>query len=87
MVTIRLKRFGAKARPYFRVVVQDGRIATKGKTIDEIGTYNPIEAADKQIDIDTAKASEWIKKGAVPSDTVKKIFNQKGVTLTRTVQD
>ncbi len=87
MVTIRLKRFGAKARPYFRVVVQDGRIATKGKTIDEIGTYNPIEAADKQINIDTEKASEWIKKGAVPSDTVKKIFNQKGVTLTRTVQD
>ncbi len=87
MVTIRLKRFGAKARPYFRVVVQDGRIATKGKTIDEIGTYNPIEAADKQINIDTEKASEWIRKGAVPSDTVKKIFNQKGVTLTRTVQD
>ncbi len=87
MVTIRLKRFGAKARPYFRVVVQDGRIATKGKTIDEIGVYNPIEAADKQINIDTEKASEWIRKGAVPSDTVKKIFNQKGVTLTRTVQD
>ncbi|MBR1918776.1 MAG: 30S ribosomal protein S16 [Spirochaetales bacterium] len=87
MVTIRLKRFGAKARPYFRVVVQDGRIATKGKTIDEIGVYNPIEAADKQINIDTEKASEWIRKGAVPSDTVKKIFNQKGITLTRTVQD
>ncbi|MCR5732033.1 MAG: 30S ribosomal protein S16 [Sphaerochaetaceae bacterium] len=87
MVTIRLKRFGAKARPYFRVVVQDGRIATKGKTIDEIGTYNPIEAADKQINIDAEKANEWIKKGAVPSDTVKKIFNQKGIFLNRSAQN
>ncbi|MBR1937631.1 MAG: 30S ribosomal protein S16 [Spirochaetales bacterium] len=87
MVTIRLKRFGAKARPYFRVVVQDGRIATKGKTIDEIGTYNPIADADNQVTIDAAKATEWINKGAVPSDTVKKIFNQKGIFLTRTSQN
>ncbi|HQJ21972.1 MAG TPA: 30S ribosomal protein S16, partial [Rectinema sp.] len=48
-VRIRLKRFGAKARPYYRIVVMDSRSARDSKTIDEIGYYHPIEAEDKQI--------------------------------------
>jgi len=85
-VSMRLKRFGSKKRPYYRVVVMDSRAAATSRTIDEVGTYNPIEAEDKQILIDEAKAKEWLVKGAQPSATVKKILNEKGISLTRTIQ-
>ncbi|HQB07459.1 MAG TPA: 30S ribosomal protein S16, partial [Rectinema sp.] len=61
-VRIRLKRFGAKARPYYRIVVMDSRSARDSKTIDEIGYYHPIEAEDKQISINEAKVREWLAK-------------------------
>ena len=80
-VRIRLKRFGAKARPYYRIVVMDSRSARDSKTIDEIGYYHPIEAEDKQISINEAKVREWLAKGAQPSDTVRSILNKKGIQL------
>jgi len=86
VVSMRLKRFGSKKRPYYRVVVMDSRSATTSKTIDEIGTYHPVEAEDKQTLIDEAKAKEWLAKGAQPSATVKKILNAKGISLTHSVQ-
>lgn len=82
-VSIRLKRFGAKKRPYYRVVVMDSRTPSDSRTIDEIGFYNPIESEEKQIQIDTEKAKSWIMKGAQPSATVKKILNSQGVNLSR----
>ena len=78
---IRLKRFGAKARPYYRIVVMDSRSAHDSKTIDEIGYYHPIEAEDKQISINEAKVREWLAKGAQPSDTVRSLLNKKGIQL------
>ena len=86
-VSIRLKRFGAKKRPYYRVVVMDSRTPSDSRTIDEIGTYYPVESEEKQIDINEAKAKEWINKGAQPSATVKKILNSKGISLARTTQE
>jgi small subunit ribosomal protein S16 len=80
-VRIRLKRFGAKARPYYRIVVMDSRSARDSKTIDEIGYYHPIEAEDKQISINEAKVREWLAKGAQPSDTVRSLLNKKGIQL------
>lgn len=80
-VRIRLKRFGAKARPYYRIVVMDSRSARDSKTIDEIGYYHPIEAEDKQISINEAKVREWLAKGAQPSDTVRSFLNKKGIQL------
>ena len=82
--TMRLKRFGAKARPYYRVVVQDNRLAPSSKTIDEVGTYHPIEDKDKQVVIDQEKAKSWIAKGVTVSPTVKKLLNSQGITLSRT---
>lgn len=81
--TMRLKRFGTKKRPYYRVVVQDSRTATAGKTIDEVGTYAPIEA-ENQIKLDVEKCKEWIKKGVVVSPSVKDILNSQGISLSRT---
>jgi len=79
--TIRLKRFGTKKRPYYRIVVMDKMAPRDGKTIDELGYYHPIEAEDKQIKFDVDKAKAWLAKGAIVSDTVRSIFNKKNVTV------
>ena len=77
MVKIRLKRFGAAKRPCYRIVVQDSRKPRDGTTIEEIGVYHPIEAADKQVSFNEERAKYWISVGAQPSDTVKKLFSKK----------
>ena len=78
-VKIRLKKFGAKARPFYRIVVMDARSPRDSKTIDEIGLYHPIESEDKQIRIDEEKAKLWLAKGAQPSDTVRSLLNKKNI--------
>jgi small subunit ribosomal protein S16 len=75
---IRLKKFGTKKRPFYRIVVMDKRQPRDGRTIDELGFYHPIEVAEKQVIFDTDKARHWLKNGAVPSDTVRRLFNRKG---------
>jgi small subunit ribosomal protein S16 len=78
---IRLKKFGTKKRPYYRIVVMDVRAPRDGKTIEELGYYHPIEAEDKQILFDADKVRSWVNKGAIVSDTVRKILNKKNFTL------
>lgn len=80
-VKIRLKKFGAKKRPYYRIVVMDSRLAREGSTLEELGIYHPIESEDKQVVIDEAKARAWLAKGALPSDTVRSLFNKKNIRL------
>ena len=76
MVKIRLKRFGTKKRPCYRVVVQDARKPRDGRCIEEIGTYQPIAAEGKQIDIDMDRAKYWIGVGAQPTEIVAKLMNK-----------
>jgi len=73
MVTIRLSRFGRKKAPFYRIVVVDSRKKTTGSVIEYIGTWNPIK---KLKVIDKTKVTEWIKKGAQVSDSVKKILEK-----------
>ncbi|HSV57039.1 MAG TPA: 30S ribosomal protein S16 [Magnetospirillaceae bacterium] len=80
-VKIRLKKFGAKKRPYYRVVVMDSRLAREGATLEEIGTYHPIKSGDAAITIDEAKVRAWLAKGALPSDTVRSLLNKKNIRL------
>ena len=75
--SIRLKRFGTKKRPYYRIVVVDNKAPRDGKTIDEVGYYHPIEAEEKQIVFDAEKVRGWLDKGARISDTVRSIINKK----------
>jgi len=79
--TIRLKRFGTKKRPYYRIVVMDKQAPRDGKTIEELGYYHPIEAEDRQIVFDADKVKAWLAKGVIVSDTVRRIFNKKNVTI------
>lgn len=73
-VKIRLTRVGAKKKPYYRIVVTDSRAPRDGRFIENIGTYDP-KTEPSTINIDKEKAVDWLKKGAKPSDTVKKIFD------------
>jgi small subunit ribosomal protein S16 len=79
--SIRLKRFGAKKRPYYRIVVMDKRSARDGKTIEELGLYHPIEAEEKQISFDADRVRAWVENGAQVSDTVRRLLNKKNFSL------
>ena len=78
-VKIRLKRFGTKMRPFYRIVVMDSRVPRDGVCLAEIGLYHPIEKAEKQIVIDETAAKDWLAKGAQPTDTVRGLLNKKGI--------
>lgn len=74
-VRIRLKRFGTKRKPFYRIVVVDSRRPRDGKTIEEVGFYHPIEMKEKQVTVKEERVREWLAKGALPSDTVRKLLN------------
>lgn len=74
-VVIRLARFGTKHAPKYRITVADHRRYVTGKFLDVIGTYIPTPTGqDKKVVMDLAKAQEWIKKGAQPTDRVKHVM-------------
>ena len=77
-VKIRLRRMGAKGAPYYRVVVADSRYPRDGRFIEEIGYYDPTKEPSV-IKIDNDKAQQWIKNGAQPTDTVKKLLKINGI--------
>jgi small subunit ribosomal protein S16 len=77
-VRIRLTRVGATKQPTYRLVVADGRSARDGRAIETIGHYNP-RTEPIELNVDVAKAKEWLAKGAQPSDTVKRLFRRAGV--------
>ena len=77
-VKIRLKRLGAKKAPFYRIVVADSRTSRNGKSIAEIGYYDPTkEHAVLKVDEDEAK--KWLSNGAQPSDTAKVLLKKAGV--------
>lgn len=80
-VKIRLKRLGAKKRPYYRIVVMDSRRPRDGKTIEELGYYHPIEAEEKQFKVDADKIQSWVGQGAKVSNTVRRLLNKNQITL------
>ena len=77
-VKIRLRRMGAKKAPFYRVVVADSSYPRDGRFIEEIGYYDPTKEPSV-VKIDAEKAQQWIKNGAQPTDTVKKILKNNGI--------
>lgn len=77
-VKIRLKRMGAKKKPFYRIVVADSRSPRDGRIIEQVGTYNPL-TTPATVDIKEELALEWLKKGAQPSDTVRSLLSQAGI--------
>ena len=80
-VKIRLKRFGTRKRPYYRMVVIDSRAPRDGRAIEEVGLYHPIEP-EEQIRIDEERIRAWLRRGARPSPTVRRLLNKKDVQVT-----
>jgi small subunit ribosomal protein S16 len=79
---IRLKRFGTKKRPFYRIVVMDSRTARDGRSLDEVGLYHPLTSEqEQQVRLDEEKIREWLGKGARPTDTVRKLLNSKNLTV------
>jgi small subunit ribosomal protein S16 len=77
MVVIRLSRGGAKARPFFNIVVTDKRTRRDGRFIERIGFYNPIATANEEsIRIAQDRLTYWKGVGAQASDTVERLLKQ-----------
>ncbi len=74
MVVIRLSRVGSTHNPKYRVTVADSRKSAKGRFIDQIGYYDPLQ--DKKITINKDKYESWLQKGAQASLTVKNLFSK-----------
>lgn len=79
MVTIRLRREGAKKQPYYRVVVTDSHSPREGKFIEIIGNYNP-RMEPPAVEIDGERALYWLGVGAQPSEAVKHMLDKLGLT-------
>lgn len=78
MVKIRLRRMGAKKAPFYRIVVADSRYPRDGRFIEQLGTYDPL-AEPAQVKVDAERTQAWIKTGAQPTDTVKRLLKQANV--------
>jgi len=77
-VKIRLKRVGKKKAPSYRVVVADARSPRDGRTIENLGWYNPL-VEPSAIHIDVERALRWLKVGAQPTDSVASLLKRTGV--------
>ena len=77
-VKLRLKRMGAKKKPFYRVVAADSRSPRDGKVIEEIGTYNPV-TNPAEVKINKDLAMKWLSNGAQPTDTVRDLFRGQGL--------
>jgi small subunit ribosomal protein S16 len=86
MVKIRLRRMGAKKQPTYRFVVADSRSPRDGKFIAILGHYNP-RTEPRTVEVDEVKAKEWLAKGAQASETVARLFAEKGIMERRPHSD
>jgi small subunit ribosomal protein S16 len=77
-VKIRLTRMGAKKKPFYRIVVAEASTPRDGRTIAEIGYYDPTKNPSV-IKVDAGEAQKWLKNGAQPTDKVKALFKKAAV--------
>ena len=70
MLAIRLARFGKKKQPFYRIVVLDKRKPRNGRTVEVVGTYDPLKNP-ALINLDAERVKYWLSVGAQPSDTVR----------------
>ncbi len=74
-VSIRLQRFGAKKRPYYRIVAADSRNKRDGRFLEQVGTYNPM-LQPAALKFDSERLEHWLAVGAQPSDTVASLIRR-----------
>ena len=74
-VRIRLTRKGRKKQPFYRIVVADSEAPRDGKFLDIVGTYDPMQNP-AIVTIDNEKLDSWMKKGALPTETVESLIRK-----------
>ena len=79
-VKLRLRRMGKKKQPIYKVVAADSRSPRDGKFLESVGLYNPL-TNPHTIDLKEDRVFYWLNNGAQPTDTVKSLLRQKGITL------
>jgi len=77
-VKIRLARFGAKKRPFYRIVVADERYPRDGRFIETVGTYNPM-VEPSAVTMKQDRVQYWLGQGATPTSTVNSLIKKQGV--------
>jgi small subunit ribosomal protein S16 len=75
MLSIRMTRVGSKKKPHFRVVVSEARSGLKGDVVENLGTYDP-RSKPAKVNVDKARIDHWLKKGAIPSDSVRTLIGK-----------
>jgi len=75
MLSIRMTRVGSKKKPYFRVVLAEGRSGLQGDVVENLGTYNP-RSKPAQVNINKERIEHWVKRGARPSDSVRTLLSR-----------
>ncbi|MFK5883299.1 MAG: 30S ribosomal protein S16 [Candidatus Izemoplasma sp.] len=81
-VKLRLQRYGSKKRPFYRLVASDSRMKRDGRYLEILGTYDPTNEP-ATIKIDEEKALKWMAVGAKPTDTVKNLLKQAGISSSK----
>jgi small subunit ribosomal protein S16 len=72
---------GSSKKPYYRLIVVDARFPGKGRRVEDLGTYFPRSTDNHVMNLKTESIQAWVKKGAIPSDTVKGILKKAGVKV------
>jgi len=75
MLAIRLSRFGTKKKPFYRVMVMEKSGARDGRSLELLGTYNPVPNP-APIELDLERLRHWVSKGAQPSKTVSELIRR-----------
>ncbi|RME89374.1 MAG: 30S ribosomal protein S16 [Candidatus Hydrogenedentota bacterium] len=79
LVKLRLQRFGAKKRPFYRIVAAANANKRDGKFLEIVGLYHPVSPEDKQVRLNEERILYWLKQGAQPTDTVKNVLSKHGI--------
>jgi small subunit ribosomal protein S16 len=78
MVVLRLKRFGRRHRPFYRLCAMDQRSPVGGRAIEELGWYDPIGVPERQVSLKMDRIDYWLSVGAQPSRTVRDLIRKAG---------
>jgi small subunit ribosomal protein S16 len=81
MVVLRLKRMGRRHRAFFRLNAMEKRAPRDGRVIEELGYYDPIAPAEKQLVLKNDRIEHWLKVGAQPSDTARSLIRKAGIEI------
>jgi small subunit ribosomal protein S16 len=77
-VKFRLSRYGAKKKPFYRIVVADERFPRDGRFLERVGSYDTLKDP-VQVVLDKEKIKAWYEKGVRPTKTVEDIFRREGI--------